>query len=759
MANPEGIAAFDYDPRTAHYYHNPRVSWPIQQNDHQSSQTLKRSTSPPPLQSNNQSYQQTANHAPPAAILPEWNMTSQCPHSSYVLDAAPFPQQAYEPYGSTFQNSPVDYMPSHTTLEASIAANLSAGLHMDNAYMDLQGNIVPMQGNMNQVPFNWHGFNNLMGIPPNGLPDLASTQQVFPVGSPSETYISETQLEVRSLSSSDNGWTAIDPIRPNIGAISNPEQTLHPRTFSDSSYSDIEQHSRNSGEYVEVPPFISSPSTDSVGDLEFYSDQIYYDNERQSPQMLHTTPFIQPVPVVQPTSPLRVPTSPTARRPARKNLPAKASKAVARRTSQVAKNETEKRVGRRKGPLSLEQRKQACEIRKLGACLRCKFLKKTCDTGEPCAGCQPSHARLWQVPCTRIDIKDIAYFMKDWKVDYTRHVSLGFSIGNLKGFSDHERLLLITHGYGHVLPVQAREVYVRDERVFGLDWIESGEQGRPDEFLVNTAKLSAGVNGLSPAILSDYLDRHIESGFHHFVNTYFEGTPFITEILKTAYRYWLKTKVPVIKKALKLVLAYNLTQHVTMVAGIPDEEGLEGKVNDGRSRYKGQTIAPVMINFQVKCAMADMWRELQKDVLEELSSLYSSVYGKDKLKNWPTIFLLATILLTVWEEMQFDSHFRTPDGAAVDKFCNDMETTPVGVIVGLFQAISQKLPSFSEWDYRKHNMLLNSDPAVCEAMDEVKAHVIHYDKYLRGRSEATFDRNDFDSLSNKFVSKLVIRAN
>jgi hypothetical protein len=34
-------------------------------------------------------------------------------------------------------------------------------------------------------------------------------------------------------------------------------------------------------------------------------------------------------------------------------------------------------VGRRKGPLRPEQRKQACEIRKLGACLRCRFLKKT----------------------------------------------------------------------------------------------------------------------------------------------------------------------------------------------------------------------------------------------------------------------------------------------------------------------------------------------------------------------------------------------
>ena len=33
------------------------------------------------------------------------------------------------------------------------------------------------------------------------------------------------------------------------------------------------------------------------------------------------------------------------------------------------------------------------------------------------------------------------------------------------------------------------------------------------------------------------------------------------------------------------------------------------------------------------------------------------------------------------------------------------------------------------------------------------------EKYLKERSAAKFDRNDFDCLSNKFLSKLVIRAN
>ena len=55
-----------------------------------------------------------------------------------------------------------------------------------------------------------------------------------------------------------------------------------------------------------------------------------------------------------------------------------------------------------------------------------------------------------------------------------------------------------------------------------------------------------------------------------------------------------------------------------------------------------------------------------------------------------------------------------------------METTPVGVIVGLFSAISQKLPAISEWDTRKHHYLLNSNQAVCEAMSEMQTHVTKY---------------------------------
>jgi hypothetical protein len=174
--------------------------------------------------------------------------------------------------------------------------------------------------------------------------------------------------------------------------------------------------------------------------------------------------------------------------------------------------------------------------------------------------------------------------------------------------------------------------------------------------------------------------------------------------------------------------------------------------------------------------MADLWREYMKDVLEELSQLYASVYSGDKLKNWPTIFMLAALILTVWEMMQFDQNYRVPDKEAVTKFCDEMENVPVGVIVGLFSAISTKMPTFLEWDSSKHSQAVQENSAVCDTMTEVRAHVLKHGKfmipiqlwtrltclvesYLRARPEtAVYKRDDFDSLSNKFLAKLVIRS-
>ena len=739
-------------------------------------------------------YPQSQTLDPSAAMLSaDWQyQLAQQTQQTYIND--PSLEQAFSnaAYAGTLQTSPIEYMSSTT-------APMSTGLPMDQSTLAQQ--YMPMSAPMdpiNALSYQVNDFQSEMMRLGMTNESMASAD-VYQHSNLAGTSPTDSWLEVRSLSSSDHGWNNVEFQAPSsrqsldsyTDAVFNPSQTLHIRTNSDSSDSDVAMSAHSFSSYEEIPFPLQSPHSESNLDfaqahtapngLPDYGQDC--DVHRHHSPHQHTASTTTPIDIKHPVSSSVSPSSSGGSSPPSRRKKSPISKTTKNVIKKVASHSTrkdavsEKKVGRRRGPLRPDQRQQAHEIRKLRACLRCKFLKKTCDKGDPCGGCQPSHTRLWQVPCTRIDIKDIAYFMKDWKADYERHVTLGFSVDNIKGFSQNERTLYITHGYGHYLPIAAREVYVRDENCFGMDWVETWDE-KPKAFELDTARLTAGMEGISASLLSEYIDRHLDGGFEKFIDDYFEGTKFLTEMLKTAYRYYLRERLPVIRKALKLIIAYNLTMHFTMVEGLSEQEGDKGKIDDDQSRFHGKTVAPVMINFQVKCALANMWRELQKDILEELSTLYSSVYSGEKLKNWPTIFMLAAILLAVWEEMQFDCHYRVPDSAVVEKFCNDMESTPVGVIVGLFQAISQRVPAFSEWDSRKHHYILNSNPAVCDAMTEVRAHVNKYGKsyhisaesivsakilstenYLKSRSDARFDREDFDCLSNKFLSKLVIRAN
>ncbi|KAH7135726.1 hypothetical protein B0J11DRAFT_426922 [Dendryphion nanum] len=762
-----------------------------------------------PLQTTGFTFASTMGTADNNPMLSDWMGLGASAFSqpAFTSDMNTMTTADFTTYGAQLQTSPVDFAINRSQAELMTSMPMTAAAYgmMTTTSMDLTSHMTPM--NAASAPYQMADYHNELdyshelahysGHHHDHTASASTSSNSVTTGSPSEQW-----LDVRSLGSSDNDWSLVETHGPHRNsfdltnepvvlfnpsqAIHNPAQALHIRTSSGSSgHSDVPPSAHSFSSFEEIAFPVESPQSETDNGLELVHSHSYSHSHSSScshglplsdseyanyisPQQSVSPPIARAEPVVMkqsasnsasPTSSASSAASSPPSRRKKSPVGAKPAKTIVKKTpAHTTKKDQvgEKRVGRRRGPLRPDQRQQAHEIRKLRACLRCKFLKKTCDKGDPCGGCQPSHARLWQVPCTRIDIKDIAYFMKDWKADYERHVSLGFSVGNIKGFSPQERPIYVTHGYGHFLPIMAREVYVRDEKCFGVDWVETLHGLH---FEMNTAKLSAGMEGISHSTLSDYLDRHIDSGFEQFVDEYFEGTFFVTELLKTAYRFFCREKIPVIRKALKLVIAYNLTLHVTMVQGLPEDECNLGKVEDQQSKFYGKTIAPVMINFQVKCALADMWRELQKDVLEELSSLYSSVYSGDKLKNWPTIFMLAAILLAVWELIQFDCNYRVPDQAAVNKFTGEMEGTPVGVIVGLFSAISQKLPTFFDWDTRQHHQLLQSNPAVCDAMTEVRAHVTKYESYLRKRSDCKFDRSDFDSLSNKFLSKLVIRAN
>jgi hypothetical protein len=60
-----------------------------------------------------------------------------------------------------------------------------------------------------------------------------------------------------------------------------------------------------------------------------------------------------------------------------------------------------------RGRFTDTRRKEVQEVRKRGACLRCRMLKKPCSGDSPCTTCQNvESARLWKSPCIRTRVAD-----------------------------------------------------------------------------------------------------------------------------------------------------------------------------------------------------------------------------------------------------------------------------------------------------------------------------------------------------------------
>lgn len=55
-----------------------------------------------------------------------------------------------------------------------------------------------------------------------------------------------------------------------------------------------------------------------------------------------------------------------------------------------------------RGRFTADRRKEVQVVRKMGACMRCRMLKKPCSDESPCGTCKSvESARLWKVPCIR----------------------------------------------------------------------------------------------------------------------------------------------------------------------------------------------------------------------------------------------------------------------------------------------------------------------------------------------------------------------
>ncbi|KAI9821648.1 MAG: hypothetical protein M1827_002229 [Pycnora praestabilis] len=68
---------------------------------------------------------------------------------------------------------------------------------------------------------------------------------------------------------------------------------------------------------------------------------------------------------------------------------------------------------RTRGSFTDDDRTKVREVRKKGACVRCRILRKKCDLGDPCGSCLERNPRIWHEPCLRTNLKDLVLYTSD----------------------------------------------------------------------------------------------------------------------------------------------------------------------------------------------------------------------------------------------------------------------------------------------------------------------------------------------------------
>lgn len=385
----DGLIGLEYDSRG----YLQSQTWPVAVDQNTQPNDSRRDLSP--LQTSSHDFENSASSQDPNLMV-DWQF-QQLPshhhhhhhhHLQYGQEnttASAAPQFSSSTFAMPIHSSPVDLM-------SATQGPMSAGLLEGSSYL-------PVSTPADLMPFTFPDIQaQLMAFPEgiaDNLPDMtsyAASQPLLESSSPTDTY-----LEVRSLtsSSSDNGWSTIEQhpsvnfLFPEQGIFIDPTHTLHNRSLSESSYT-----TSLGSSWVEISNPIGSPTSDSFFDSPYNANlsmhrrvsSDHISRGSQSPTAVSPVAVVQPIPVPgkKVSSPTRSSGSPSSASPPSRKLSrkspiaAKTAETKVRKQSQSSKSETtEKKIGKRKGPLKPDQRKQASEIRKLRACLRCKFLKKT----------------------------------------------------------------------------------------------------------------------------------------------------------------------------------------------------------------------------------------------------------------------------------------------------------------------------------------------------------------------------------------------
>ncbi|KAI1459333.1 hypothetical protein F4805DRAFT_421186 [Annulohypoxylon moriforme] len=212
------------------------------------------------------------------------------------------------------------------------------------------------------------------------------------------------------------------------------------------------------------------------------------------------------------------------------------------------------------------RRRQVQEVRKIGACARCKILRKNCSPGTPCDACKKvSTPRVWRTECIRARLcEDIAL--------YSAGVQAVMSQKRVNGYKNSHHL----ENCGLVVEVTHFPNTNHKATFRVLKGVPKGDVVAPDTttnrvlLLDNNAE---DIPGKVEAYMRDALPELIQQESSHYIRVTLDTAGSVAakdgdELLKKALEFW------------GIVELMDLERHWTMKAKSPNGDAEEYWIDD-----------------------------------------------------------------------------------------------------------------------------------------------------------------------------------
>lgn len=285
-----------------------------------------------------------------------------------------------------------------------------------------------------------------------------------------------------------------------------------------------------------------------------------------------------------------------------------------------------------RGKFTTERRKEVQSVRKSGACVRCRMLRKTCSLGDPCDTCKAvDQPRLWKNACIRTKLAE------NFEL-YSCGLHVVLAHNGVKSFKESAAF--------HAAPyqIEASHFPVPQTAIYAsFDALEA--QQMPNDGVIDPSLSSEFANSTLRVLddnddIASKLDTYVKRMVSHYIEK--EPSHFMQTTLRLAQSLALEKQDHLLSDAIELWT----TVHI-FVASELRWTYAEKPANDGPPGSGPKIDSDTnLVDLQINAAAEKKASQLCKEVL---SNLEKRLLRRDPESFFET-FLIALIILNCVEK-------------------------------------------------------------------------------------------------------------